>query len=80
LLATQVTARVRHILDIDLPVAAIFDNPSLGHLAEAIDTALLADVEAMSDADIDRLLAAEEPAAEGPPAAAAEQAGEGEGR
>jgi acyl carrier protein len=36
--AMQIVARVRRTLDIDLPVRALFDAPTVAHLSAAIES------------------------------------------
>jgi amino acid adenylation domain-containing protein/non-ribosomal peptide synthase protein (TIGR01720 family) len=66
LLAMQAVSRLRHALEVDLPVHAVFDHPTVERLAAEIDrrqdealAALLADIEGLSDDEAGGLLAAE---------------------
>jgi hypothetical protein len=75
LLAIQVTTQIRHTLGVDLPVSALFEQPTLallarrlrdersetGETAEAAEDldALLAQVEGLSPEEVQALLAAE---------------------
>ena len=40
LLATQVIARLRHALDLDIPLRTLFENPTIAQFASAIDAQL----------------------------------------
>ncbi|HEV2735718.1 MAG TPA: amino acid adenylation domain-containing protein [Longimicrobiaceae bacterium] len=66
LLAMQAVSRLRHALEVDLPVHAVFDHPTVERLAAEIDrrqdealAALLAEIEGLSDDEAGGLLAAE---------------------
>jgi len=72
LLATQVIAQARRAFDVQLPLAAIFDSPTVAGLAEEVSQLaadaqadpeidrILASVEGMSDAEVQRLLEIEQ--------------------
>jgi acyl carrier protein len=81
--ATQIVSRVRDEFDVELPLQALFQAPTVAELARAvqvrrqdgggadgaaapIDESILAAVEAMSDEEVERLLA-EHRAASGQP-------------
>ena len=49
LLATQIVARVRTLFRIDLRLAAIFEAPTVARMAELIESAIIAELEALSD-------------------------------
>jgi acyl transferase domain-containing protein len=49
LLGTQVVARLRELFAIDLPVAALFEGPTVAQLAEAIEDVILSEEEERSD-------------------------------
>lgn len=53
LAAIQVTLRLCQEFDIELPLDSLFAHPTLGELARVAEDRILADVEAMSDADLD---------------------------
>ena len=59
LLATQLIARVRRALEVDLAVDAVFDLPTIADLAGAVDQMrqLVGELEQLSADDIQRLLA-----------------------
>lgn len=63
LLATQVVSRMRQVFQAEIPLASIFQSPTVAALAETIDNArtndterLLAELEQLSDSDAERLL------------------------
>jgi amino acid adenylation domain-containing protein len=56
LLATKVTARLRDAIDLEVPVRAVFENPSLAALAAAVEALLLADIEALDESEVDSQL------------------------
>ncbi|HEX5727159.1 MAG TPA: KR domain-containing protein, partial [Longimicrobiaceae bacterium] len=51
LLATQIISRVRALFRIDLRLAAIFEAPTVARMAELIEEAIIAELEALSDED-----------------------------
>ena len=72
LLAVQVVTRVRRSLGLELPLRTVFDQPRLRDLARALDgggadeelEALAAELEGLSDAELEALLAADAAPAE----------------
>ncbi len=66
LLAMKAVSRLRQLLEVDLPVHAVFDHPTAEALAAEVDrradaavAALLAEIEGLSDEEAGDLLAAE---------------------
>jgi acyl carrier protein len=57
LLATRVVVRLGATLGLDVPLRALFAAPTVASFAEAVEDVLAADIDAMSDADAERLLA-----------------------
>jgi acyl transferase domain-containing protein/acyl carrier protein len=49
LLATQIVARVRDLFALSLPLQAIFEAPTIAQFAELIETAIIAELEALSE-------------------------------
>lgn len=56
LLGTQVIARVRDTFGVDLPLRTLFDGPTVAELAAAVETDLLARLDALSDDEIAALM------------------------
>ncbi|HVR10210.1 MAG TPA: phosphopantetheine-binding protein, partial [Thermoanaerobaculia bacterium] len=79
LLATQVVSRLRSDLGVEVPMRWLYDAPRLDQLARRVEERLLAQVEpdrldralrdlaALSDEDVDALLADGGPQLGGPP-------------
>jgi amino acid adenylation domain-containing protein len=61
LLATQVIARIRTQLQVDLPVATLFDSPVLTNWAALVEDALIKEIEQLSDDSVRQLLGDGEP-------------------
>jgi acyl transferase domain-containing protein len=59
LLATQVLSRLREEFQIALPLGALFEGPTVAELAAAIEDALIAELEAVTEEEAESLLAAE---------------------
>jgi amino acid adenylation domain-containing protein len=57
LLGTQLIARVRGAFGVELTLRALFDAPTLSKLSAKVESLLLARLEAMSEAEAERLLA-----------------------
>jgi amino acid adenylation domain-containing protein len=62
LLGTQLIARVRDAFGVELTLRALFDSPKIASLAAQVETLLMAKLEAMSEAEAERLLALTIPA------------------
>jgi len=57
LLATQLVSRVRSAFDIELPLRTFFGTPTVAALGEAVEDALIVQIEALSNEDAARLAA-----------------------
>ena len=56
LLAVRIVAALRNAFQIDVPVRALFDSPTIATLATAIKDQLIAEISAMSDEEARRLV------------------------
>ncbi|RPE36459.1 non-ribosomal peptide synthetase [Kitasatospora cineracea] len=65
LLATRVIARLRAAVDLAVPLRTLFTHRTVAAFAEAVEAALAAEIDALSDAAAEELLAAQD-ALEGP--------------
>src|SRR5262249_13671113 len=61
LLGTQLIARVRDAFGVELSLRTLFDAPTISKLSAQVEALLLARLEAMSEAEAERLLAATSP-------------------
>ncbi|MGX1471580.1 UNVERIFIED_CONTAM: amino acid adenylation domain-containing protein [Streptomyces canus] len=52
LLATQVISRIREIFELDIPLAALFDQPTVRGLAEVVEEQIWYEIEHMSEAEV----------------------------
>jgi len=57
LLATRVTARLRAAVDVELPLRVLFTTPSVADVAAAVEELLMSQIDALSDEEVDRMLA-----------------------
>ena len=55
LLITKVLARIREAIDLDLPMRVMFEAPTISSLGKAIETALVDEVEQLSEEEAERL-------------------------
>jgi hypothetical protein len=56
-MATQVISRIRDVFIVDVPLAVMFVDETLGELAARIDDLLVDHISGMSEEDSERLLA-----------------------
>ena len=56
LLVTQVMAHIRDAFAVDLPVRIFFETPMIAALATVIEEHLIAEIEALTDAQAERLI------------------------
>ena len=56
LLATQIVSRLRQAFEVQVPLRTIFENPTTASLATAIEEILIAELEAVTDEEAERLL------------------------
>jgi acyl carrier protein len=59
LLAAQLMARVRASYQVELPLRVVFETPNIAGLADAVEQALLLEIERLSDEEAARLLGSE---------------------
>ncbi|WP_143144973.1 non-ribosomal peptide synthetase, partial [Streptomyces humi] len=52
LLATQVISRIREIFELDIPLSALFDQPTVRGLAEVVEERIWYEIEHMSEAEV----------------------------
>jgi amino acid adenylation domain-containing protein len=64
LFGTQVIARLRDAFHVELPLLTLFDHPTVIDLAAAVERLLLANLDAMSEEEAQRLLALHSPPAQ----------------
>ncbi|MER7724285.1 amino acid adenylation domain-containing protein [Streptomyces sp. NPDC096323] len=65
LLATRVIARVRATAELTVPLRTLFTHRTVAEFAEAVETALMAEIDALSDEEAAALLTADGDALEG---------------
>jgi amino acid adenylation domain-containing protein len=63
LFGTQVIARLRDAFHVELPLLTLFDHPTVVDLAAAVERLMLANLDAMSEEEAQRLLALNSPPA-----------------
>ena len=63
LLAIRIVAELRRAFQIDLPVKALFDAPTVAELSSYIKELLIADIDALTDEEAERLVSNECPRA-----------------
>ncbi|NEQ95204.1 MAG: amino acid adenylation domain-containing protein [Cyanothece sp. SIO2G6] len=56
LLATQVLSRLREVFQVELPLHQLFDAHTVAEIAEVVEIALLAEIEAMTDEEVQALM------------------------
>jgi amino acid adenylation domain-containing protein len=56
LLATQVVSRIRDVFGTELPLAAVFDEPTVRRLTRVIEARILDEVEQMSESEVLQIL------------------------
>ncbi|MHA4999254.1 phosphopantetheine-binding protein, partial [Streptomyces sp. SD18] len=52
LLATQVVSRIRELFELDIPLAALFDQPTVRGLAAVVEERIWYEIEHMSEAEV----------------------------
>jgi acyl carrier protein len=57
LLATQIVARVRDMFQLELPLQAIFEAPTIARFARLVEDAIIAELETLSDEEAEALMA-----------------------
>ncbi len=56
LLGIQLNARLRRMFEIDLPLRALFDSPTIAELAEVVESALIGDLDELSEEQAELLV------------------------
>jgi acyl carrier protein len=54
--ATRHMFRIRELLEIDLPVRALYEAPTIEQLAQRVEERLIEELEGMSDAEVEGLV------------------------
>ncbi len=55
--ALQIISRINKAFQIDLPLPALFDHPTIVGLSESVEAVMIAELENLSDEEVERLLA-----------------------
>jgi len=55
--ALQVITQVNRAFQVELPIAAFFESPTVAGMSEAVEAALVAELEGLSDEEVEHLLA-----------------------
>jgi acyl carrier protein len=63
LFGTQVIARLRDAFQVELPLLTLFDHPTVADLAAEVERLMVANLDAMSEEEAQRLLALNSPQA-----------------
>jgi acyl carrier protein len=61
LLVTKVLGRLREAIDIELPMRAMFEAPTIAELAKVVESVLMDEVADLSEEEAERLDASTEP-------------------
>lgn len=59
--ALQVISRINRTFQLDLPMSTFFEHPTVAALSAAIEATLIAELEGLSDEEVERLLATSQP-------------------
>ena len=55
--ALQIISRVNKAFQVDLPLPALFEQPTIAGLSESVEMLVVAELEALSDAEVEQMLA-----------------------
>ncbi|HSL84695.1 MAG TPA: phosphopantetheine-binding protein, partial [Thermoanaerobaculia bacterium] len=56
LVGVQLNARLRRMFEVDLPLRALFDSPTVAELADTVENALIGEIDALSEEEAEMLL------------------------